>query len=342
MTEFLKDIKKAFIRAQTPRILQKMTKRRFINFAKAYIARKYDVFFGEMRPVTLFIETVQGCNFDCIMCIAGKVEKKFMKTENVEKISQIFEDAFFVFPYITGEFLLHKNYEEILKILNRKNFYVGLISNFSLPISENIELDHISASVDSANPEKFSKIRRKGNFSNVIKNIKRYVEIQKKNYKLPPLSFNTTLMKENQDEIEDIIKLGLSLGVRTFYFQTVFKKDFIDISLPSENIRHKISEMKRKFKNKAKIFFVSYYDWAEGDYFTGFCQWAFSTLCIDVNGNSFPCYILISEKEKSFGNIFLEYEKVMKRRKEFIRNFKKERPKICEGCPLYFRKTKKS
>lgn len=343
--DIFKDFRTSLIRGEVKEILRKINKRRLKNIVVSYLARKSGFMLSDSpRPVTIFIETVKGCNFNCVMCRAGELAKSYMSFETFKKLVDLFQDSLYVFPYVVGEPMLNKDIYKMIKYSSQvKKQVVLVISNFSVISPEELvksEPVEVSASIDSVNPEKFSKIRVNGNLNQVLGNVEKLIEVKKnlRSY-LPVVSFNTTLMRENSDEVEDIVKVGISMGVNKFYFQTVFKADFLNIygEIPELYSIERVRELKNKYKGKAKIFLISYYEYERGDYFSGYCQWAFSSLCIDVDGYAFPCYILFSQRQKNFGNIFADYDKVMRRRAEFIKNFRKKRPDICEGCPLYFR-----
>jgi len=354
LLKLIKEIRNAFTRSEFYEVVSKITPKRAKNLANAFISRKTGkILFSPPRPTTLFIEVVRGCNYNCVGCRAGGLfEKKFMPFSKFKEILDEFDDAIFIFPYGIGEPFLHKQIYDMLSYAVKKNFVVLPFSNFSVISPEKLietGISKIFVSLDSVNPEKFSKIRENGKLEIVIRNIKRVQdEKRKRGIKTPEILLNCTLMKENMDEVEDIIELSLSLGINKFFFQTLYKADFMlkeDIpflgSPPDTNDIQKFYEIKEKYKKKAKIFFISHYDSFMGDYFSGYCQFAFSTLMIDVDGGTYPCICGTTPKKRDyhgiFWNIFDNPNKALDKREEFIRNFRESQPEFCKGCSLYYR-----
>jgi radical SAM protein with 4Fe4S-binding SPASM domain len=153
------------------------------------------------------------------------------------------------------------------------------------------------------------------------------------------------VMKENLEEVEDVIKFGIKEGIERFYVDTVYVaewyvSDFANSS-GSELTREDIEKLKvslQKYKNEGiKVKFTSYCSFERGDHFSGYCDFAFSSLSIDIYGNAFPCCFLFVKPESTFGNIFEDFEGVMMRRYGFLENFRKKVPDACKGCPIYYK-----
>ena len=343
------ELKSGFSRSDLGYFLSKLTPRKFLNLLNSYVARKLGFFFFPPRPVTLFIEIVNGCNFNCVGCQAGTLFKKsFMKFDDFKKILNAFPDAIFIYPYGVGESFLHRDIYDMIKYAVQKGFIVLPFSNFSVISAEKLVstgIRKIFASIDTFDREKFSLLRSGGNINIVVKNIMKVQEEKKKrNIPYPEICINTTIMKENIDDCEDIILNGLKLGISSFYFQTLFTADFLNPSThpPDKSDIQKIKFLKKKYKNKAKIYLISHYNYEMGDYFFGFCQFAFSALFISSNGETYPCICGTTPEKRNgegiFGNIYKEsINSVIYRRTNFLIDFRKSVPEWCKGCPIYYR-----
>lgn len=349
LEKFFNEAKSSLIRSDFTYFVSKIKFRRFLNLLNSYIGRKLGFFILPPRPVTIFIEIVNGCNFNCVGCRAGTLfEKSFMSFEDFKKILEIFSDAIFVYPYGVGESFLHKDIYKMLRYAVEKGFVVLPFSNFSVISAEKListGVRKIFASIDTFNREKFPVLRSGGNIDIVVKNIRKVQEEKRKRgLKFPEICINTTVMKENIDDCEDIVLNGLELGINSFYFQTLFTADFLkpDTNKPDKTDIEKIKALKRKYKGKAKIYLISHYDFERGDYFSGFCQFAYSTIFITSSGETYPCICGTTPEKRNgsgiFGNIYKEsISSVIDERFQFLLDFRKSAPDWCKGCPIYYR-----
>jgi MoaA/NifB/PqqE/SkfB family radical SAM enzyme len=328
--------------------VKKFNLRRLRNFIVSHLARGFGIVAKNIRPRTLFIETVKGCNFKCIMCKGGTFAKEYMSFDRFKRIVDMFQDAFLLYPYSAyGEPFLNREIYKMLSYAVKKNFYTFVNSNFSvIDVERFLETgaDEITVSIDSINPERFKKIRVNGDFNLVVRNLRKLIELKRKrNYKKPIISLKMVVMKENLDEVEDVIKFGVKEGIERFYIDTVFATEWFGYEIassdgkPSKEDTEKLKILIQKYKRKGlRIRLAPYSTSDKADSYSGFCYYPFFSIFIDVQGNAFPCCVHIDQKS-TFGNIFEDFEGVMRRRYEFLKGFRKKRPDLCEGCPLYFK-----
>ncbi len=340
----LHDIKTIRAKSFSVQSITKFNYKRLQNFVKSYIAKNFGIVTKNTRPTTLFIESMRGCNFNCIMCKAGDFPKEYLSFDRFKKIADTFSDSFFLFPYAAGEPFLNREFYNMLKYAQSKNFYTFVTSNFSVINVEKFletQTDEIAVSIDSLNLEKFKKIRVNGDINLVLKNLKELIDLKrKKNYKKPTISLKMVVMRENLYEVENVINFCANLGVEKFYIETVFVAEFakFDVGLPTKDDIDKLKGSLQKLKKDGlKIRFSPYCSFEKGDFFSGFCHFAFFSLAIDIYGNAFPCCFLFVRPERTFGNVFEDLQGVMKRRYEFLKNFRKKIPDICKGCPIYYK-----
>jgi len=342
--DIIHDIKTFRTKSFSSNSIGKFTPKRLQNFIKSYLAKNLGIVSQAIRPTTLFIETMRGCNFNCVMCRAGDFPKEYLSFDKFRKTADMFSDSFFLFPYAAGEPFLNREFYNMLKYASSKNFYTFVTSNFSvIDVEKFIEtqIDEIAVSIDSLNPEKFRKIRVNGDINLVVKNLKKLIDLKrKKNYKKPTISLKMVVMRENLDDVEEVINFCASLGVEKFYIETVFVAEFyqFDVGTPTKEEINNLKNLLQRYKSQGlKIRFSPFCSFEKGDFFSGFCHFAFSSLAIDIYGNAFPCCFLFLRPERSFGNVFDDLGGVMKRRYEFLRNFRKKIPDICQGCPIYYK-----
>jgi len=327
-----------------------LTPPKLMNFISSYMAKNFGLIWNNLRPTTLYIDVVRGCNYKCIMCKAGEFfPREYLSFERFKRTVEMFPDVSILFPIGTGEAFLNGEFYSMLSWVSKKNFYVFFTSNFSvIDVNRFIEtqVDEIAASIDSVDPDRFRRIRVNGDFNKVVRKLKELIEIKRKRgYRKPIISLKMVVMKENVGEVKDVIDFGIDLGVERFYIETVYASEwFVREFANSENaklskkdidfLKSVIGDYKKRGVN---IRFTPYCSFEKGDHFSGFCHFAFFSLSIDIYGNAFPCDFLWAKPESSFGNIFYDLEGVMKRRNEFLRNFRKKIPDVCKGCPIYYK-----
>jgi len=323
--------------------LKKISTERILNLIFSNLARKFGIFISELHPVGFFLEVVRGCNFKCIMCSAWKFPKLSITYEQAKRILPYFRKSLMFHAYGIGEPFLNKDIYDIVKYASYElKFITYITSNFSVINPQKVlemGANEIMVSIDSTAPENFYAIRQ-GRFELVERNLKILTQL-KGEKKYPIISIRTVISKHNIHELENIIKFGISLNIRKFYFQTLVdgnlcsKKDDIDT-----NDISKIYEVVNKYKREAKLTITSYRSDFKGDVPEGYCPVAFSLASIDYRGNVYPCYRVVDDVNASFGNIFYEPHKVLKNRDLFLKKFRSSPPEFCKKCELYFRNFK--
>lgn len=163
------------------------------RFKKYPISRKVSEF-----PVHVCIEPTAICNLRCIMCF--QIDKSF--SQNKEYIGYMDMNLFnnlvdqisannckAVTLASRGEPTLHKNFDTMLKKLHKENIFDVKINTNATVLTEKLIHSILSYnvavvvfSVDACNKETYERIRVKGKFDRVLKNIKKFNEIRKNDY----------------------------------------------------------------------------------------------------------------------------------------------------------------
>jgi radical SAM protein with 4Fe4S-binding SPASM domain len=181
-------------------------------------------------PIHLDIETTNACNLRCPMCPrtvmaldkAGKVG--FMDFEFYKSlIDQGAENGLCsVKLNYLGEPLIHPDIVKQVKYAKEKGIIEVMFNTNAVTLTEELSrklleagLDSIFFSVDSPYPEKYNKIRVGADFHQVVKNIKKFVELRNKlGHKHVQTRVSMVLMENTPRELEDYKKFGLEeLGV---------------------------------------------------------------------------------------------------------------------------------
>jgi len=175
----------------------------------------------------IYIEITNVCNLKCKFCPETNRNKEFMSLEKFEEvIKKIHNYTNLVCLHVKGEPLLHKELEDILKILERYNLKANITINGTL-IKDKLDVLKKSKSLRQINFSLHSITQNKLFNEKYLKNIFESVEELEKSiisYRL----WNLKDIKENDDNI-NIIK-----AIENFYNipnlkQQLVESEFIQI-----------------------------------------------------------------------------------------------------------------
>jgi MoaA/NifB/PqqE/SkfB family radical SAM enzyme len=159
------------------------TPHRLRNFIVSYLGKNFGIVAKSIRPTTLYIDVLRGCNFNCIMCKAGEYSpREYLSFERFKRTIDIFPDISILFPVGPGGAFLNREFYKMLSYAVSKRLYIFVHSNFSVIDVERFletKVDEIAASIDSVNQERFRKIRVNGDFNLVVKNFRKLIELKR-------------------------------------------------------------------------------------------------------------------------------------------------------------------
>ena len=120
-----------------------------------------------------------------------------------------------------GEVFLYKNFKNLLKLAIKYNVKQKITTNALLLNEEIIELlasngIELSISIDAVTKDLYEKIRKGGNFEQLLINLNLLLKAKKK---YPKFDYHmaTVLMKENYKTINDIIDFAIKYGFSSLY-----------------------------------------------------------------------------------------------------------------------------
>jgi len=133
---------------------------------------------GEKAPPVIEIAYRYDCNFACQHCFASRFVKKkrSLSLQDLRNLSRKANDlGIYQFILQGGEPLFWPDFDEVVKALNPKDFYLGLVTNASLLNKKKavhlreIGIDKIVISLDSYDKTQYEENRnRPGSFSHTI------------------------------------------------------------------------------------------------------------------------------------------------------------------------------
>ncbi|MFH1249400.1 MAG: radical SAM protein [archaeon] len=285
-------------------------------------------------PTTLMIEPTNFCNLKCPLCPTGLGllgrEKGAMRFEDFKRVFDQFS------PYIIhlrlwnwGEPLLNKNLFKMISYAKKQGVFVNTSTNSFFLTKDNAaeivksRLDEIIISLDGASEKTYRKYRKNGSFKKVIEALQTLVAQKKKeNTKYPAIKLQFIVMKHNEHEIKDAIKLAKKIGVDSIFFKTVGVMD-ISVYEPIKGYLPKNPRL-RRYSNEV-----------EGQK-RNFCDYLWEETTVNVDGSVVPCcrdshngYVLGNVFNQSFKYIW-NNKKYISLRKQILKN--KGKIPLCEGC----------
>ena len=303
-------------------------------------------------PIYIQIEPATICNLKCKMCIAPYWEKREPYL-SLEKFKIITEQ----FPYLrkislvgAGEPLLNPDIFEIIRWAKSRKILIGFATNGMLLTKRNIGnilnsgTDWLNISVDGATKETHERIRQGGDFDLVINNIKELVEAKKDNK--TDISLWFLGMRDNIEELPQMVKLASGLGIKKLNMQTVHYWGRQDWKLRLDGQRLDDGLVKLKSIILEAITTAKKYNILFNYVNTPFnkskrvCKWPWKSCYITVEGFVTPCCLHGSDPNNiNFGNIFIDdFRDIWNNRayQEFRKMLKSDKPpSLCVGCTGY-------
>jgi len=177
------------------------------------------------------------CNIHCIMCEEHSNHNLSKGRKNrimdFKIIEEVIEDAIDyglkeIIPSTMGEPLLYKHFVDLIELVKHRNLKINVTTNGTfprlgaeewakliLPIASDVKI-----SINGATKETNELIMEGINFKKQISNIKNVVHIRniirKKSINHPTITFQTTFMIRNLNELPELLRLAIKMDIDRF------------------------------------------------------------------------------------------------------------------------------
>jgi len=306
-------------------------------------------------PVMIQIEPTIHCNLQCLMCVnpISDRKRKHMSLDEFKRIVNSLPALRKLSLVGAGEPLMNPWLFDMIEYAKSKGIAIGFATNGMLLTEEMARrvissgIDWINISIDSPYKEKYEKIRKGANFDTLLNNIRCFAAMQGPK-PATELSVWFVMMKDNMEELPELIKLAKTLGVNKV--STQLEHSWSDERIKtrlmdrcagtfSENVKNILKKARAEAEKLNTDFsYVNIPDESRGRA----CKWPWKSCYITVEGFVTPCCLQgANPKIINFGNIFTDDFKVIWNNaaySEFRKALKSDKaPKICAGCTAYFK-----
>ena len=268
----------------------------------------------------IYIEITNVCNLKCKFCPETIRAKQFMSIEQFEEIiGKIYTYTNLVCLHVKGEPLLHKDLENILKVLEKYNLKANITTNGTL-IKEKLETLKSSNVVRQINFSLHSATQNKSFDNNYLQDIFESAE-ELKNVIISYRLWNLKDIKENNINDDIINKIERYYNIKNLK-EELTKKDFFKVK---ENVYiNQDIEFEWPDINKEEIIQK------------GRCLALKEQIAILVDGTVVPC-CLDNNGDIRLGNIFEDTLEAILNKQETLQikeNFKNNivTCKLCKTC----------
>jgi len=287
---------------------------------------------GKPQLTSLHVEIISKCNERCIHCYIPHENKTCSIDLDLfyDVVSQCYEMKLLHLTLSGGEPMLHKNFCDFLRKCEELNFSVNVLSNLTL-LNEDIiktmkanPLLSVQVSLYSMNPEIHDEITQlKGSFEKTIKGILELVEHN------IPMQISCPIMKQNKNCYGEVVKwaqmnkipVGDDYVIIAKYNHTTSNLN-CRLSFPEvKNIILDKAESNPDYLERMKREAEKQKSYTAEDFVCSVCH---SSICLDVNGNVYPCagwqdYVVGNVNESSLKEIWENSTKV-----QYLRSLRKK------------------
>jgi len=308
--------------------------------------------------------TNNSCNLRCPTCpnyaaltaVPPKSSAEFPFEKFTEIASQLFPTALEYHASVAGEPLLTSYFHEIPDALSQYGVRMNLTTNGMLLDSELSKslmpiLSELKISFDSPEKSTFERLRPGSNFETILENVKQAVLAKHQYLKnkpqntsgLPRITLQATLMRENIEQLPDLVRLARNLGVDRLkaYLFIAYRQSEIGKSLWfHQDLTDRSLAISTELANKLGLqvtfprpFSVKHEELSSDS--KASCHFLWQEAWINQDGNVIPCCNLGAPV---LGNVFHQdflqiwnNAKYMKLRRDLITN---KPAKCCQSCAL--------
>lgn len=325
-------------------------------------------------PKYVQIEPVGQCNLRCTMCPIQYRQDgppygplAFMEFNLYTRLVDENPNLEKLHLQGLGEPMMHPRFFDMVVYAKKKGIYVTTNSNFTLlnpkraGLIVTCGLDELHISIDGATAETYESIRVKGHFDKVVRNLHLLLEArQKLRSKTPHLSMVMVIMRQNLEELPDLVRLAHGWSMESIFVQHL-SHDFTESSLPEayKPMREYVEEQTLLNVDESRIEY--YFERARqvakeldidlrlprtrmrihppGTPGPQRCDWPWTSAYFSYDGQAMPCCMVATPDRANFGQVNgKSVEEIWNG--DLYQSFRQQLssdspPEICAACSIY-------
>ncbi|MCH6573806.1 MAG: SPASM domain-containing protein [Bacteroidetes bacterium] len=184
-------------------------------------------------PISYSIEPTNHCNLKCPECPSGLGSLTrplgLLNPDDFKKlIDDICSTGFYVQLFFQGEPFINKNLAGMINYARKKNMYVSLSTNGHFINEKNVDTvvknapDKLIYSIDGLDEESYQNYRIGGTFEQADAGLRALLNKKKElNQKHPYVELQFIVMKQNEHQLDEVLKYGKDVGVDKVVFKTM-------------------------------------------------------------------------------------------------------------------------
>ena len=184
-------------------------------------------------PVSYSIEPTNHCNLKCPECPSGLGTLTrplgLLKFENFKRIiDEIKYTGFYIQLFFQGEPFINKHLPQMISYAQESNVYISISTNGHFINESNVDNvlqnapDKLIYSVDGLDEVSYQNYRIGGTFEQADTGLRTLINRRKElGLKKPFVEFQFIVMKQNEHQLDEVIKYGKEVGVDKVVFKTM-------------------------------------------------------------------------------------------------------------------------
>lgn len=325
-------------------------------------------------PDSVQIEPVGQCNLRCRMCpvrFRGTGEpgepRAFMDFDVFRRLLDQFPTLRELHLQGLGEPMLHPRFFDMVRHAAARGILVSSNTNMTIMTEAHAHacvesgLRVLCVSLDGARAATFEAIRVNARFDRVLRNLRRLVAARRaRGSALPELSLTAVVMRENLEELPDLVRLAHAEGIGALSVQHLCH-DFGESALPERYrpMRAFVDAQTLLGEDPQRV--AHFFDAARaeagrlgvalrlprvvprahppGTPGRKRCDWPWSASYISYDGKAMPCCMVATPDRIHFGDMAREGVEAVWNNQAY-RRFREQLssddpPEVCRNCALY-------